>query len=45
MNKNIINTTQNVTIIVIAVLALIIIQSMMTPANKAEKYCSACGGK
>ncbi len=45
MNKNIRNTTQNVGLIVFAVVALIALQAMMTPKKKTEKYCSACSGK
>jgi hypothetical protein len=46
MNKNIRNTTRNVALIVLALLALIAIQAAMTrPKKKVEKYCSACGVK
>lgn len=46
MNKGVRNTTKNIGIVLIALLALIVLQGvMMTPKKKAEKYCSACGGR
>jgi len=45
MNKSVRNTTQNVGLILIAVLALVVLQAAMAPKKKAEKYCSACGGR
>lgn len=45
MNKGVRNTTKNVGIVLIALLALIVLQGTMTPKKKPEKYCSACGGR